>query len=303
MNLGKLGDVEAWAIEQWGNTQLGDERRTKRAIEVGAAIADNPTASLPNIMKGWNETRAASRLFAQDVTHSELLKPHIAATRAVAEKSQAEVVLLIQDTSELDYRQRKDVEGNGHIKDGKGRGIMLHNCLAVVPVPGNPEILGLAGQIPWLRGGENPNLEMAEICPELLRKETEGKIWSEMVESIGSAPEIGSTWISVGDRGSDIFSYLRRSQELNWQCLLRVTQNRVITKPDGTKGDLKTFARALEPMATKTIVLRGRNGEPKREANLLIAWSAICVQPPATQGRTKATTDSWLVYTCLGAGW
>jgi hypothetical protein len=41
--------------------------------------------------------------------------------------------------------------------------------------------------------------------------------------------------------------------------LLRVTQNRVITKPDGTKGYLKAFARGLQPMSTKTIVLRGRH--------------------------------------------
>lgn len=106
---------------------------------------------------------------------------------------------------------------------------------------------------------------------ELLRTEGEGEIWSQTVESIGAAPEpeTGSIWVSVGDRGSDIFSDLRRAQVLNWHCLLRVTQNRVITKPDGTKGYLKKFARALEPMAQKTIVLRGRNGEPKREVNLV----------------------------------
>lgn len=296
MNVSQFGDVKAWAIEQWGKTQLGDERRTKRAIEVGAAMASNPTASLPNIMQGWNETRATYRLLAQeDVTHTQLLKPHIVATRALAENSQAPVVLFIQDTSELDYTKRKDIKGLGHIGDGKGRGMMLHSCLAVVPVPGNPKILGLAGQIPWLRGGENSNLEIEKIDPELLRNESEGEIWSQMVESIGLAPESGSTWISVGDRGSDIFSYLQHSQEINWQCLLRVTQNRVITKPDGTKGYLKTFARALEPMATKTMLLRGRNGEPKREVNLLVAWSAVCVQPPAGSQPKQEPIAGWCI--------
>jgi hypothetical protein len=47
----------------------------------------------------------------------------------------------------------------GHIGDGKGKGIMLHNCLAVIPLPGNPHILGLAGQIPWLRSSDNDNGE------------------------------------------------------------------------------------------------------------------------------------------------
>ncbi|HYX14076.1 MAG TPA: transposase DNA-binding-containing protein [Nostoc sp.] len=73
--------------------------------------AANPEASLPNIMSGWNEVRAAYRLFAEEeVTHSELIKPHTAATKAMpaagyayAKNSSGSVVLFIQDTSELDY--------------------------------------------------------------------------------------------------------------------------------------------------------------------------------------------------------
>ncbi|MGI8499660.1 MAG: hypothetical protein ACR2LR_00755, partial [Hassallia sp.] len=119
---------------------------------------------MPTIMQGWNETRAAYRLFAEvDVTHSELIKPHILKTKAFSEDAQEKVVLFIQDTTELDYTHCKKVEGLGHIGDGKGRGIMLHNCLAVVPVPGNPEILGLAGQIPWLRSSERENLVIKDV--------------------------------------------------------------------------------------------------------------------------------------------
>ncbi len=44
---------QTWAIKQWGDAELGDSRRTDRAI------AANPQASLPNIMEGWNEIRAA----------------------------------------------------------------------------------------------------------------------------------------------------------------------------------------------------------------------------------------------------
>lgn len=101
MKLKNFTDLNAWAVEQWGDTELGDSRRTQRAIAVGAAIAANPEASLPNIMSGWNEVRAAYRLFAEkDVTHSELIKPHTAATKAIAKNSSDSVVLFIQDTSE-----------------------------------------------------------------------------------------------------------------------------------------------------------------------------------------------------------
>jgi hypothetical protein len=308
MNLENFTNLQTWAIKQWGDAELGDSRRTDRAncrrrqrfaIAVGAAIAANPQASLPNIMEGWNEIRAAYRLFAEeDVTHTALIKPHTVATTDLAQNSPANVVLFIQNTSELDYTHHRSVKGLGHIGDGKGRGIMLHSCLAVIPIPGNPQVLGLAGQIPWMRSNENHDLN-TEIVPELLRTQSEGEIWAEMVEFIGKAPapETDLIWVSVGDRGSDIFSYVRRAKALSWQCLLRVTQNRVIQKADGTKGYLKAFARSLEPMALKTMVLRGRDGEPKRSVNLQVAWSALTIQAPAIASERKQKPISgWCIH-------
>lgn len=76
MKLSNFTDLQTWAVEQWGDAELGDSRRTDRAILVGAALGANPAASLPNIMEGWNEVRAAYRLFAEaEVTHSELIIP------------------------------------------------------------------------------------------------------------------------------------------------------------------------------------------------------------------------------------
>jgi Transposase DNA-binding len=85
MKLKNFTDLNAWAVEQWGDAELGDSRRTDRAMPaagyayaVGAAIAANPEASLPNIISGWNEVRAAYRLFAEeDVTHTELKKSEV----------------------------------------------------------------------------------------------------------------------------------------------------------------------------------------------------------------------------------
>jgi hypothetical protein len=79
MKLENFTDLQTWAVEQWADAELGDNRRTDRAncrrrqrfaIAIGAAMAANPQASLPDIMQGWNEIRAAYRLFAEeDVTH------------------------------------------------------------------------------------------------------------------------------------------------------------------------------------------------------------------------------------------
>jgi len=132
MELENFTDLQTWAVEQWGDAELGDSRRTDRATvlrtrfanAIGAAIAANPQASLPDIMQGWNEIRAAYRLFAQeDVTHTALIQPQITATKQSATQMRSNVVLFIQDTTELDYTHHRQVKGLGHIGDG----FMLRN--------------------------------------------------------------------------------------------------------------------------------------------------------------------------------
>jgi len=294
MSVENFTDPEKWALQQWGDVDLGDSRRTNRAVEVGAALAQNPGASLPAQMESWNQLKAAYRLLGEeDVTHTALSQPHWQSTLCQAKQSGAPVVLFIQDTTELDYTAKKRTSGLGHIGDGRGQGIMLHTCLAVVPRPLNPDILGIAGQLPWMR----PSMTKAQKCALKQSKNpsdstiehTEADIWGDIIESIGiaPAPNTEQTWVSVGDRGSDIFSYLRRSMKLGWQCLMRVTQNRVIVTPDNRKTYLKQFARSLSSMTQKTIALRGRDGEQSRQVDLEIAWEAITVKPPTSGPERK----------------
>jgi hypothetical protein len=68
MKIEQFADLKQWAIEQWGTVELGDERRTHRAVEVGAAIAGNPGASLPEQMQGWGDLKAAYRLLSEAIS-------------------------------------------------------------------------------------------------------------------------------------------------------------------------------------------------------------------------------------------
>ena len=79
---------------------LGDKRLNRRAGKVLEALGEKPTASIPAACGGWNETKAAYRLFDQaEVTAEAVLAPHIACTE---ERLRAHPrVLCIQDTTEL----------------------------------------------------------------------------------------------------------------------------------------------------------------------------------------------------------
>src|SRR6266704_3094905 len=82
-----------------------------------------------------------------DITYEKLLQPHVQQTRA--EARQTERVLLIQDTTEVDYQQHPTTTGLGPIGNGSHHGFLLQSVLAVQPEGG--QVLGLAHQEPFLR--------------------------------------------------------------------------------------------------------------------------------------------------------
>lgn len=200
MNINEFSNLKQWAAQQWGQAELGDARRTQRAVEVGAALAANPDASLPEQMLSWGKLKAAYRLLSEaDVSHAALSQPHWENTQAQAKASDASVVLFVQDTSELDYSHQTRTKNLGHIGDTHGRGLMLHSCLAVIPNPGNAAILGLAAQRVWRRTEIRKG---TETRTQRATRRSEADVWAEVVEAIGSAPppEQQQLWVSVGDR-------------------------------------------------------------------------------------------------------
>ena len=109
-------------------------------------------------------------------------------------------------------------------------------------------------------------------------------------------PETGTSWISVGDRASDVFSYLRRARRLNWHCLVRISQNLVIQTAAGESAKLLSWARLLRPQVTKTIELRGRDGKPKQTVELQVAWEQVRICPPRNGPERKAQpVEGWCI--------
>lgn len=296
MEIEEFDDLQQWAMQQWGQANLGDARRNARAIRLGVALAAQPQASLPNQTGSWAFLKAAYRLLNEkDVTYSALSAPHWQTTRTQASVLGDNVVLFIQDTTELDFTAHRQTQGLGHIGDTNGRGFELHSSLAVIPTPGNPEVFGVAAQTVWTREQVHKNKETRS---QRHNRHKESDVWAEIVEAIGKAPspETGTTWISVGDRGSDVFSYLRRSRCLDWHCLVRISQNRVIQTAAGHSAKLLSWARSLLPQATKTIELRGRDGMPKRTVELQVAWEQVSICPPRNgPERQENSVGGWCI--------
>jgi len=220
MNASTLLSALQWAEYTFGSVRLGDVRRTERAVEIASAIAHNPAASLPAQMQDEAGTEAAYRFLQMpDVTYEKLIGPHVTQTRAQARKQQQ--VLLIQDTTEVDYQQHPTTTGLGPIGNGTHHGYLLQSVLAVVPA--SREVLGLMHQEPFLR---HP-APKGETRREREQRERESQVWERSVQAIG-APPAGVSWIHVGDRYSDIFALLSLMRQQQCDFVVRAAQDRCV---------------------------------------------------------------------------
>src|SRR5437763_3863553 len=220
MNASTLLSALQWAQDTFGTVRLGDQRRTERAVEIANAIAHNPAASLPAQMQDEAATEAAYRFLQMpDVSSEKLIGPHVAQTREQASKQQQ--VLLIQDTTEVDYQQHPTTTGLGPIGNGTHHGYLLQSVLAVVPQ--SRQVLGLMHQEPFLR----QPAPKGETKRQREQRERESQVWERSVQAIGTPPD-GVQWIHVGDRYSDMFSFLWLCRQQQCDFVVRAAQDRCV---------------------------------------------------------------------------
>ena len=88
-------------MDEVRGAEFGDQRLTKRLGKVVEELGSKPTMSVPAATHGRAEMEAAYRFFDNPkVSPEKILQPHIDATRERIR--QCDLVLLVQDTTELD---------------------------------------------------------------------------------------------------------------------------------------------------------------------------------------------------------
>jgi len=265
-----LRSVE-WARRQFGSIDLGDQRRDRRVVAMAACLVRNPSASLPTQMGSPKALKAAYRVLGEeDVSYGTLMAPHWEQTRRVA--SQERLVLMVQDTTEIDHTHHPTTKGLGPIGDNRGYGYLLHTVLAVVPKP--RRVLGIAHQEPFLR-----QAAPRESCNQRRCRSRESQVWSRAAQAVGAAPE-NSLWVHVGDRYSDIFEFMATCLESGSDFLVRAAQDRCMETEDGTQDYVISFARRLPAQGERLTEVPARKRRPARTARVQISFSPITILPP-----------------------
>ena len=286
-----------WAEATFGTAQLGDPRRTRRAVAIAEALAREPGASLPQQLHDPAALEATYRFVHSQVSYEALLQPHVEHTRE--EMGQVERVLLIQDTTEVDYQHHPTTTGLGPIGTGSHHGFLLQSVLAVVPE--SRQVLGLAHQEPFLR---IPAPQGETKWQRARRAQRESQVWERSVRAIGRAPA-GTQWIHVGDRASDMFPFLRACVEQDCDFVVRASADRCVDllveqaeRPVAPRSHHKAStahpaARHLFEVAVgwqgqdeRDLELDATKSSPARTAHVVISFGTVRLLPPQSQEKT-----------------
>lgn len=295
MNEAMLLNASEWAIETFGRVELGDPRRTDRAVQMASAMAVEPAASLPLQMGNASALQAAYRFLGNEaVSHAALQEPHWFHTRELAGQSQR--VLLIQDTTDLNYSQHPKTSGLGPIGYGKrGQGFFLQTVVAVDPQ--TQEVLGLAYQEPFVR----QPAPKGETRAQRRDRARESQVWQRAVQAIGAPPQPGQ-WVHVGDRYSDIFTFWQQCEQEQCAFVVRAAQDRRVQAgfpESGAEAEIQRLfdlTRALPPQGSRTKELPRLHERPARQAHLQISFQAITLLPPKNGAALRKTpVRAWVV--------
>jgi hypothetical protein len=264
-------DVNVWAEQQFGECDLGDKRRTRRAVETAAKFAANPDGSTPKQTETWADCQGAYRLFhEEDVTFEALTAPHFQHTRDQREGH----FLLLDDTTTINFGGTHKIAGLKPV-GGRGRGFLLHSGLMVRAEDGG--VMGMAGQVIYYRKAV-PKGETEH--QRLKRPKRESMIWGEVIEQIGPPPA-NVRYTHVCDRGADNFEVYCRLIIHKDDWVIRASQlTRLVLTRQGETMPLQAYLQSLPTAGDYELAIPARHGEKARTARVEVRLGTVVLPRP-----------------------
>jgi hypothetical protein len=278
------GSAMNWAAKEMENIDLGDKRLDVRVIKLLTKLGDKPTETIPVACQGWAETKAAYRFFDNDkITSEKILAPHIKAT--LQRMQTHNTVLLIQDTTHLNYSTQMMKQDIGPIIHENYKGILLHPTIAVTS---EGVCLGVINNHHWHR---NPNHKKTrhQKNADNLRTPIEHKESYRWLTGYKKADTIAHTLpdcqiVSVADREADIYDIYHEAHQEHSKArwLVRSIKNRPLVDTAGQKMSDKLWDKVRkEPVSVFCeFELPARKGKPARQVKQGIKAKTVWLHPP-----------------------
>jgi hypothetical protein len=282
-----------WVEAEFGNLDFGHKDLEQRLVRIATAKAQHPSAPYTECFAGnRHELKAYYRFInspREKINPEGILQGH--RERTIGRMKSFPRVLVIQDTTDLDFSERLHCNGLGDIgKNQTGavsQGLKMHSSLAV-----SEKGLPLGVLKTRVYASHYDETEKAQARPI---EEKESYRWLSTIGDLNSVagylPE--TELIAIGDRESDMFELFdyRRRKASGVHLLVRARYNRCLEEHSRKLFD---HLEALPTMAQARIeVPRQREKKskpsklgcialPARTAHVDLKWEKVTILPPAT---------------------
>ena len=278
--------ASAWVHHEFSRIDLGDKRLNQRFKIIATQLARHCGKTLASSFGQWKMIKASYRFFANPKVHEmEILAPHVEQT--VARIQTHDTVLLLQDTTYLDYNNRPKTEGLDLTFRSKlstaSQGLLLHNTLAVTDA-GIP--LGLVDQRFIERKsfiGNNHNASRKSRHWNRPINEKESIRWINVVQKMYQIDTGQAHVVHVADRECDQYEFFRDAVRMKENVLIRAARNRSINKRYRRESPnclLFDYLKGKKAQAKVTIRLQVNGKKKFRNAELSIVYVPITMPPP-----------------------
>ena len=287
-----FGAANDWAEEEFGRLDVGDSRLRARLMELARDFFAQPGKPIPQACAGSQaKTKAAYRFCNnRQVDMQTVLFPHIEAT--VGRMQAHDVVLAVQDTSDLNYTHHPATQGLGPLGsiDDLTLGFKLHDTMAFT-VQGTP--IGLLDVQCWARDGSTEGKRDAR--KDLPIEDKESFKWLKSYRTVADVQKLtpGTMLVSVADREADIYELFAEASRTpaGPKLLVRAEKSRQ-RKVDQVY--LWDHMAQQDVAGYQELFIPRKGSRRARTARLAVRFAPVELAPP--KRATGPAVAVWAVY-------
>ena len=288
-----------WIDQEFSSINFKDIRLVKRFNYIMKKFMQQAQSNISSCFENWSSIKACYRFFSNSkVETSIIFEEHKNSTISRIKESD-EKILIIHDTTYVDYKKRKKNDTLDKVFRGaKGKdgslGLILHNSLALTE-SGVP--MGLLNQKFVRRETiKHPDREMSASHYTHTRSITkkESYRWIEAINNINNLNIEKKNIIHIADREADIYELYRNCDEKQIKFVVRASVNRSINKikrREKPKHKLFEYFNSLPSMVSTEIKFQVNKEKKYRQANLSISFKEFTLSPPPSRTVNKDGTD------------
>jgi len=281
---------------EFKGNRYSHKKLEERELFIAHQLAKHAGSSPARAMERDAAIRSLERFMKNPKTKSEkILETHKRMTLKRA--SRHKEVLLIQDTSSLNFHGHQKTTGLGSISKAGNcevQGLFVHTGL-VTDSKGIP--LGIATQLAWARVSEIQEVGSPARTKKKPAPEIEGRESIRWLMVLRDAHEMNKecpqTKITVlADRESDFYEYFLEAKRLGQSIISRAYKNREI---DDDGNELLDYKR-LKIQDIQSIEIPSSGDRKGRQTELEIRITPISIAPPENSHHTDVLEGFTAVY-------